>query len=200
MHLTKEEKLIKEYPYAGAKSGLPFGKANMMENLIVTNQRIIHRVEKSGVGSKFVRQLEMPIKDVNNINVEYGVRSHIVALILAIIMFAASIVPLITNGMALLGILLIALGVGFLLIYLKKKVYRVSCTIYSSSRVHPVISTKKQSQGLITRIFGNGSDGYTKRFVRYYVSEEIAEAMVEEMGAVILNAAHGMYDRIDEND
>ena len=93
--LSNGEKIVRNYDYAEVKTRT----STTTKTLIVTNRRLIHREVSSGFGNESISNREMPVKAAKYVDVYYGMKSCIGALVIGIIAAILAIV-LLFSGLA----------------------------------------------------------------------------------------------------
>ena len=194
--LAKDEKIIKSYLYSNrSQKGLGGGKYSLDKKLIITNKRVISE-SKSKVT---VIRKEVPLSACDYISSSYAKQSRsivgtIVCIVLALIGFVAYFI--IKENMYKL----IALGVGaffiilalilFILFLLKKNAY-VELEIGGKKRENNLLSV-----GSSNMVLNNKKKNKTIKIV---VDRKISEAMINEIGALLLNTKAGIFGGDFEN-
>ncbi len=196
IQLSKDEKIIKKYDYETVTQGL-IQRNTTEKELIVTNKRIIHCKKSHTLGGESTSNYEIPVNRAQFIDVSYGKRSHTIFLVLGILCALYFLIGLFAgiaaDSISAMTIISLLLGVGFILLYVFIKQYFVSCLIYGDTRLTPLFATSGQTVGMTNMIFGPIFGSGKSIFIRVDVKHDVAQAMVEELGAIIKDINEGNY-------
>ncbi len=187
--LSQSESIVREYKYAKKKRLLKTTE----ESLVVTNKRIIRRTEGHGLGISSVSNVEMPIKNATYVTTTFSAKSKFLLLILGIIFAVIGLITIAAAisaeefGIAIFGIIFIALCVLSIFLFIKKKIYTCYCLISTDTRINNVFSLGAISYRLLTgKATGNGG-----MLIKITVNGDTAREMTEELGSVITDVNEG---------
>ena len=186
LKLAVGEEIVKSFNYSEQKvkgKGVTSYSDNIERQLIVTNKRIVHRME----GEKVLAQKEMPIDAADYVYSRYGLAMR--NLLVPFILILLGIGMILLNKFLLKEIIgkniLLYVGIGAIVIGV---VAFIILIINSRSSVYIEISGKMPEYDLIkigaSNLLTRKSAGAKKITVR--VMKEVALQMVNELGALII--------------
>lgn len=198
--LAKNERVIKEYEYANM-SVVGIGKKSATtKKLTVTNKRIIHQESTAGIGTERISTTEMPVKDAKYVNAYYGSKSFgfLLKLGIYVLIFTVGLVYLLLasdtsleGGMLALVACLGIIGVVAIILYFVIKDRSVIFSIRTDTHITPAMQASSKAESLLTKgIFARlrSADRGLTINVKVKVNQKVAKELVEELGAVILEA------------
>lgn len=214
--LAKGENIIRRYDYANVrfKKGRAGSTTQKNKSLVITNRRLIHTTETEGSGNRYFTSEEIPISEAKNVNVSYREkrcpylrRLGVVFLIFAFL-FVGSVflmgrllpkIPFVTSDSLVVTVVPLILSGIFLLIsvlyfvkYHKKRDYSVTCVIGTENKYFPTVSLVDKN----LPAKDNERKAAKKIKLDICINNEVALAMVEEIGAVISCVANGEVDNV----
>lgn len=195
--LAENEKVVRTYDYATQK-GFKIGSAAFAgKSLIVTNKRVVHVETSHTTGGKSINTQQMPVSAAKYVSTSYNMKPYPIFLVLGLIIAIFSIVGAIALEMPPLFAGLIFAAI-FILIFCFKKDLVLSCSFETDTRITHAFGCSTKNGNSVTKGFFRFFRKHDRNLATIYVSvkvnREVAEAMAEELGAVIMAAAAGEYD------
>lgn len=183
--LSKNEKVVKEYAYGEEKvKGLIAGAMHKNENvknsLVVTNKRIINQTMGA---NKIVRE-EMPLNAAEYVysslkKNQISIIPAIIAMVVGLIMLIVGLViktPVFNIVLAIFGGVLMIAGVILLVLWFTSKTAKVEVRI--GGKTHNTQLLEVSTSSIVSK---------KAREFKIIVDREVAEKMVNELGALILD-------------
>lgn len=175
--LSDDEKVLKSYEYSNTtgKKGL-FRKEQISSKLIVTNKRIID--EHSG--DKGVSRTEIPVESADYIGTRFTKKmpSLLLGIVLIVLgVIAAIVAAIVFIPLIVLGLLLLIIGAVMI----------IKAFLGRSGMVVVQISGYKGDHNLMSLGSSMGVFASSVKKIKVAVNAEVAEQMVNEIGAMILN-------------
>ncbi len=194
--LAKDEKILKDYAYAQVNTKKGMKKTETSKNLIVTNKRVIHREVFHQFGGENITNEQIYLSNIKTVDVSYGIKRNTAYLILAVLCFLATlfIVPrVMSSGEANMAIILIPLvfGIIFTLLYIFIKNSALTCILGHNSEVDDYMAL---GIAAINFVSGSRKKSKKKTKIQILIDTAVAKEITEEIGAIILDAANGVYD------
>ncbi len=180
--LAKDEVIVKQYDYSKTQSGA----LGIRSHLIVTNKRVIEEKVCDVKRNERVVRSEMPIDRAQYVKTKFRREGNFAWLIMALIGIALMMMGIVLKSdskgiFIVLGLIVAALGF-ILFVFVRKST--VTCTISSDKLVVPTLALTSSTRRLILKHHvGTNND-----VLAIKVNPEVAFEMVNELGAVILEA------------
>lgn len=183
--LSDNERILKSYEYSktSGKKGLFGGKEESTSTLIVTNKRIINE----NANTYGVSRSEIPVKSADYIGTVFskktpsligGIILAVFGLILTIVM-AIVFMPLLVVGLALMIIGIITI---------------IKAVFGKSASVTVQISSYNGEHNLMSIGSSVGTFKSSVKKISIFVNADVANQMVNEIGAVIIGIKDGVID------
>lgn len=197
--LAENEKVVRSYDYAVQK-GFKIGSAAFAgKSLLVTNKRIVHIETSHTVGGRSISTQQMPVGAAKYVNTSYSMKPYPIFLVLGIIIALFSVVGAIMLEMPAFFAGLVVAAI-FILIFCFKKDLVLSCSFETDTRITHACDFSTKNGNSLTKGFFRFFRKRDRKLATIYVSvkvnREVAEAMAEELGAVVMAAAAGEYDSV----
>ena len=183
--LSTNEKIIKKYDYsASSVKATKGGSVNTTSTLYVTNKRIISEfnMDKKGVARK-----EIPLAAADY--VQTLITNSAKYLILLILLAILSVIFLIAGTAGeestplIIGVVLLVLTIVLLIMYLLSRKTSVYVEISGKMNEYPLMEICASTSVL--------SNSKIKK-IKIKVDKQTAETMVDEIGAIIIDAKSGI--------
>ena len=195
LKLANGENIVKQYDYAKTKKGL----LSIQSRLIVTNKRVIEEKVCDAKRNERVVRSEIPIEKAKYVSTRFKREGNLLWLIIAIFGLILFIGGLISSSssedsspaLPLIGIVVLALGIG-LFIFLRKSA--VTCVISSDRLVVPAMTFSSATK----RFLFKSHVAANNEVLKIDVDPAVALEMVDELGAVILDARCNVSENEEE--
>ncbi len=199
--LAAGEKIIRNYDYGKTKTKNGVKSSNSSKSLIVTNKRIIHKIISTGTGSESISLDEMPVSSAKYVNTYYKKSSSISLLIFGILLSLLGIFSIIKSpSNSTLAFLETVLGVIFVVLYFTNKSCSLICNISTDSKITPAMSLSTNTiNNNLRGIFARSRNNVRNIKIKVSIDKDIAKKLAIELGAVIMAAASGEYNSIEED-
>ena len=207
VQLSQNEKIMKSFDYATEGYHKKTAKFDTFKSLIVTNKRVIHEsVCERRAGKGTVVRDEMPVADAKYLSTAINKTSRpgfiVAAVIFALLAVVAFVLPSLNvvpeDVMEMIGTYLTVVGGLFALIavvcilnYFASRKTLIVCRISADHDVYPVMGFRSLSGEVNT----NKDDDKKKKkkkdngkSIEINVNSKVARQLVDELGAVILDA------------
>ncbi len=173
--LSKNEKILKEYAY----STVTVNNAETSKKLIITNKRLVHRIEMHKMGGEEIVNEQINVGDIKSVDASYGKQAHPIFIFWAVIFGLAAVAMLAAKILvgAVIGLLAAA---GCVALYIFKKEYVVTCSFGFENATAELVAGSGMA--------GYGAGGKAVKKIKIAVNGGVAKDMVEEIGALILDA------------
>ncbi len=173
--LSKNEKILKEYAY----STVTVNKEETSKKLIITNKRLVHRIETHKMGGEEIVNEQINVGDVKSVDASYGKQTHPIFLVWAIL-FGLAGVAMIAAQIIVGVIIALLIAAGFVALYIFKKEFVVTCAFSFERATAELVAGSSMA--------GYGMGGKAVKKIKIAVNGSVAKDMVEEIGALILDA------------
>ena len=177
LKLANNEQIVKTYTYSTRSIKSNAGKENVNNNLIITNKRIINE----SVSKKTVIRKEIPVEAADYVYTVFATQG--ITLLVAIIAAVAGVLSLIigvTTDMTILtvlGIVMLVIAVAAVIKFFLNKGAGVMVEISGKMGEHSLMQMGTSSLTKSVRL----------RKLKIKVDKSVSEAMVNEIGALLLD-------------
>ena len=204
--LSKDEKLMKSFEYAAEGYHKRTAKFDTFKSLIVTSKRVIHEEVCTRRSKKMVVRNEMPVTDAKYLSNKIVKLSKpgllVAAIIFALLAVVAFVLPSpdilpeeiakqIGTYITMVGAALAVIALSFLMGYFASRKTLIACCISTDHPLYPVMGFASLS-GEVNTDEDNKKKKSKKsdkgKTLEIQVDTEVAAQLVDELGAVILDA------------
>ena len=211
IQFANNEKVFRAYDYASLGIKKKATKSDTFKSLIVTNKRLIHEEICTRRGQELTIRREMPVSDAKYINTLVTKTSKPALLVWCIIFAILGAVSFVLFGLNVLpdwnlvflgaGVATVLIAAIFLGCYIGSHKTILICNVSTDHALYPVMGIaaessngdKKEQEGKKKKKKKNTEEKLT---LQIRVNNAIAKQLVDELGAVILNAI--AYDPASE--